>query len=230
MKFKKAPSPEIARRSEVRLNTKAISDDGQFEGYGSVFGNEDSYGDVVAQGAFAKSLSEHKAAGTMPALLWQHDPSEPIGIYTEMREDKNGLYVKGQLALDVLRGRDAHALLKAGALNGLSIGYRVVEYTWNDDDEIYTLDEIDLWEVSLVTFPANRLARVTGVKAQELISDLGDWKSYEAFLRDEGKFSREAAAAMVAKARKLRDSERDARETAQQIQQSGDRLQNLLKS
>ena len=88
-------SVDLVRRNDVRLEQKQVTAEGVFEGYGSVFGNEDSYGDVVAQGAFVDSLKEHKAAGTMPALLWQHDPGQPIGIYTDMREDSRGFVRQG---------------------------------------------------------------------------------------------------------------------------------------
>lgn len=218
------------RQKQVRLSTKEVSDEGQFEGYGSMFGNEDSYGDIVAPGAFAESLQEHKAAGTMPALLWQHNPSEPIGVYVEMKEDEKGLYVKGQLELQTQRGQEAHALLRSGALNGLSIGYMVKRYERDEESNIYTLLEIDLWEVSLVTFPANGLARVEGVKMHEKISNLADWKSFEALLRDEGGFSKRSAAAMAASARRIGDNERDAQKAATDMMAASNRLLDLLKT
>lgn len=153
---------------EVRsyaLSIKATGDDGSIEGYGSVFGVKDAYDDIIAAGAFKGSLAEHKAAGTMPAMLWQHEPDEPIGIWTEMVEDAKGLLIKGQLALDTVRGKEAHALLKMGALNGLSIGFVSKEWSYDRETDVRTLTKIDLWEVSLVTFPANGKARVTNVKA-----------------------------------------------------------------
>ncbi|WP_294636619.1 HK97 family phage prohead protease [uncultured Aquabacterium sp.] len=152
---------------EVRsfaLSIKA-AEDGTVEGYGSVFGVRDSYDDVIAKGAFSGSIAEHKAAGTMPAMLWQHDAEKPIGVWTEMSEDANGLRVKGRLALDTTLGKEAHALLKMGALNGLSIGFMSKQWAYDRETEVRTLTEIDLWEVSLVTFPANEKARVTNVKA-----------------------------------------------------------------
>jgi len=145
------------------LELRAAGDDGTVEGYGSVFGVRDNYDDVIAAGAFAASLKEHKAAGTMPAMLWQHSPDEPIGVWEEIAEDAKGLRVKGRLALDTARGREAHALLKMGALNGLSIGF--VARAWRyENEDVRVLTEIDLWEVSLVTFPANAKARITQVK------------------------------------------------------------------
>lgn len=213
----------------IRLTQKSVTDTGEFEGYGSVFGNEDSAGDIVAQGAFAASLAEHKSQGTMPALLWQHDSRKPIGVYTEMREDSRGLFVKGKLELDTQLGREAHVLLKAGALNGLSIGYMIKRWERSEeDDNIWTLLELDLWECSIVTFPANEQARVSGVKMKDQASGLATWKQYETFLREEGGFSKEAAAAMAASARRIRDNERDAREAMKAISATNDRLTQLL--
>lgn len=160
---------------EVRsypLTLRAIGADGTVEGYGSVFDVRDSYGDIIRPGAFAATIAAHRAAGTMPAMLWQHDPSEPIGIWSSVTEDRTGLQVQGQLALSTARGQEAHALLKMGALNGLSIGFMVAENGWSYDvaTDTRTLTEIDLWEVSLVTFPANAAARVTGIKSGTLSS------------------------------------------------------------
>ena len=137
------------------LSIKATGDDGSIEGYGSVYGVRDNYDDVIASGAFAASLKAHNAAGTMPAMLWQHDSSSPIGVWTEMVEDAKGLKIKGRLALDTVRGKEAQALLKMGALNGLSIGFLSKQWAYDRETEVRTLTEIELWEVSLVTFPAN---------------------------------------------------------------------------
>lgn len=159
---------DAAGGREVRsfaLQIKATGDDGTVEGYGSVFGVRDNYDDVIAKGAFMDSLKSHKAAGTMPAMLWQHDADKPIGVWTEMVEDEKGLRIKGQLAMETVKGKEAHALLKMGALNGLSIGFMSKEWAYDRDTEVRTLTAIDLWEVSLVTFPANEKARVTNVKA-----------------------------------------------------------------
>src|SRR3712207_5134702 len=102
----------------------APADAGTFTGYASVFAVRDSYGDIVQPGAFAASLAAHEAAGTTPLLLWQHRVDAPIGTWTELREDAHGLRVTGRLVLDTPEGAKAYALLKAGALNGLSIGFR----------------------------------------------------------------------------------------------------------
>ena len=127
---------------EVRsfaLQIKAAGDDGTVEGYGSVFGVRDNYDDVIAKGAFIQSLKDHKAAGTMPAMLWQHDADKPIGVWTEMVEDEKGLRIKGQLAMETVKGKEAHALLKMGALNGLSIGFMSKEWAYDSDTEVRTI-------------------------------------------------------------------------------------------
>ena len=140
------------------------------------------------------------------------------------------MYVRGQLLLDVDRGREAHALLRAGALNGLSIGYKPKTWEYDEDTKVTTLTEVDLWECSVVTFPANGLARVSGVKAKDRIDSLGDWRSFETYLRDEGGFSRSAAAAMTAAARRLSGNERDARDAIASIKSAAERAAALLKT
>lgn len=190
------------------FQVKATGDDGTVEGYGSVFGVKDSYDDVIANGAFTKSLSEHKSAGTMPAMLWQHDSSEPIGIWTEMVEDSKGLKIKGKLALDTVRGKEAHALLKLGALNGLSIGFVSKQWAYDKETDIRTLLEVDLWEVSLVTFPANGKSRITNVKAAD-VAGVKTIRQAEKALRDAG-FSDDAAKAFVAEVKRIALDERDA--------------------
>jgi len=134
-----------------------------FSGYGAYFGNIDSYGDIIAPGAFAKSLANHEAAGTMPLMLLNHDAwSVPIGLWKSMSEDDKGLAVNGEL-IDTTAGRDAYVALKAGAITGLSIGFRISGY--EIDGKTRTITEAELLEVSVVTFPANDLARVNAVKS-----------------------------------------------------------------
>lgn len=185
---------------------KAVSDSGTFSGYGSVFGVKDSYGDIVVPGAFVDSLADHKGKNRLPAMLWQHRSSEPIGVYTAMSEDSIGLQVAGQLALTTVRGAEAHALMKMGALTGLSIGYQVRLESYDKVSGINTLQKVDLWEVSPVTFPANDAARISGVKGIELILSLRDAERY---LRDAG-FGRIEARAFLAQLKSL--GQRDADE------------------
>lgn len=226
----KKTSKTTNRTAAVRLEQKQVGETGSFEGYGSVFGVKDSYDEIVSKGAFLSSLEAHRKAGTLPALLWQHDPSTPIGVYTEMYEDEKGLYVKGQLELETQKGREAFALLKSGALNGLSIGFVPVTSIRDEKTGIKTVSEIDLWECSLVTFPANRSARVSGTRAIERISGLTSWKDVEDYLRDECEASNKAAAAIVAAVKRIRDDERDAQSEKARLKANADRLLEILKS
>jgi HK97 family phage major capsid protein/HK97 family phage prohead protease len=152
----------------VDIEVKFATDEaGLLTGYASVFdGEPDSYGDVIEKGAFTKSLAEHKAAGTTPLMLWQHDPSEPIGVWLELREDATGLAVTGRLILETRRGQEAYALLKSGAFNGLSIGFRT-RASERRAGGGRTLQDLELIEISLVSVPAATRARVTSVKTAQ---------------------------------------------------------------
>ena len=180
---------------DIPFKIKAVSDDGLFSGYGSVFGVVDSYKEVVAPGAFSESLD-----GRMPALLWQHRSGEPIGVYSTVKEDPIGLHVEGKLALKTARGAEAYELLKMGAISGLSIGFMTREDSYDKVSGIRTLKKIDLWEVSLVTFPANDSARVSAVKSIEQIESFRD---VESFLRESGGFSKSEALGLLARIKSL---------------------------
>lgn len=194
---------------DFRLKIKAIAEDGTFEGYGSVFNVVDSYSDVVLPGAFAKSLEAHQAAGTMPKLLWMHNSAQPIGIFTEMREDNIGLYVKGKLTLEVQQAAEAYALLKAGAIDGLSIGYVPKIWEYDQNKGINYLKELDLWETSLVTFPANTSARINVVKAVKE-GKTPNIRELEAVLCDALGFSKRDAMSLLARGYKGLTGECDA--------------------
>ena len=213
---------------EVRsfaLQIKAAGDDGTVEGYGSVFGVRDNYDDVIAKGAFVQSLKDHKAAGTMPAMLWQHSADHPIGIWTEMVEDDKGLRIKGQLAMETVKGKEAHALLKLGAINGLSIGFMSKQWVYDRDTEVRTLTEIDLWEVSLVTFPANEKARITNVKASP--DEVTTPKDAERALREAG-FSKADATALVARVMRMGEERRESAQSTAQAMKAAHRLLSSL--
>ncbi len=141
----------------------------QIAGYASVFGVSDQGGDVVRRGAYAASLIALGTAKRSVKMLWQHDPAQPIGIWDEIREDERGLFVRGRVLTEVQRGAEALALMKAGAIDGLSIGYRTIKAEKTAQGRI--LQEIELWEVSLVTFPMLPEARV-GASAQKGDDDL----------------------------------------------------------
>ncbi len=144
----------------------SVADDGRIEGYASVFGAADQGGDVVERGAFARSLDALRGAGRSVKLLWQHDPAQPIGVWDEVREDQRGLRVRGRLMPEVAKGAEALALLRAGAIDGLSIGYRAVRAAKAPQGG-RLLQEVELWEVSLVTFPMLPEARASAGGADE---------------------------------------------------------------
>lgn len=218
-------------RHEIRsytLQIKATGDDGTVEGYGSVFGVRDSYEDVIAPGAFAASLAEHRAAGTMPAMLWQHDSRHPVGVWMEMSEDARGLRVVGKLALNTDGGRNAYELLKMGAVTGLSIGFRTRLSKYDEVNETRTLLEVELWEVSLVTFPANAEARVTGVKGLD-IDSVSSPKDAERLLREAGLLKSDATA-FVSRVMRMGEERREATAPDAQLHAAADRLLAALKS
>lgn len=148
------------------LAIKDLKDSGEFEGYGSTFGGEpDSYGDVIAAGAYSDSLAAHQSKGTMPKMFWQHDSGQPIGKWLDAQEDDKGLLMHGKLNMGVQRGKEAYALLKEGDIDGLSIGYRIKEYSVDTESGVWTLEKLDLREVSVVSIGANESATISSVKA-----------------------------------------------------------------
>lgn len=187
---------------DFALETKSLTDEGEFEGYASTFGNVDLGGDVVEPGAFIESIVRSKSEGRAIPMLWQHDRREPIGVWKDMAEDSKGLFVRGKLLVeaDPLAKR-AHALLKEKALGGMSIGYFVPPGGAAEDERrrgVRRLKKLDLREISLVTMPMNTAAKVTAVK--ELVADgqLPSLPEFEDFLREAG-FSKSQAAAIAGK-------------------------------
>lgn len=161
------------KRADPILKVKSLKESGEFEGYASTFGGEpDSYGDVIAAGAYAESLAAHRAKGTMPKLFWQHDSSQPIGKWLDAAEDDTGLLMRGKLNMGVQRGKEAYALLKEGDIDGLSIGYRIKEYSVDTESGIWTLEKLDLMEVSIVSIGANENATIGSVKAAKQAHDI----------------------------------------------------------
>lgn len=187
---KEASSRFIAAPIEFKFASDKVA--GTVSGYASVFGVRDMHGDVVEAAAFAETIRQHKADQTAPIMLFGHDPDRVIGVWDTIAEDGHGLKVTGRLNLDVQDGREAHALLKQGALSGLSIGYKVLPGGAKvDRDGVRRLSAIDLWEVSLVAFPSNGQSRVDGVKSIDSRAD------FESFLR-EANFSKSAARKLAA--------------------------------
>ncbi|NGO50440.1 HK97 family phage prohead protease [Allomesorhizobium camelthorni] len=169
--------------------------DGTFSGYGAIFGNVDSYGDVIERGAFKESLRTWESKGKLPPMLLQHggffgpvDDMLPVGKWTSMEENTKGLKVEGELfALSTDRGQLIYEGMKAGSLDGLSIGYRAKKFTvgTKPTDPTRTLHEVELRELSIVTFPANDKAVVGAVKSAD-IDALNTISDFEDFLREAG--------------------------------------------
>ena len=144
---------------EVRF---AADDSGTFSGYAAVFGElVASHNEMVKSGAFTRSLAETR--GQPPAMFWNHNPDEPIGVWTDLTEDARGLKVAGRIVTDTSRGRDVQALLKAGAVTGLSIGFKARREE-RGAKGVRILTDVDLVEISLTSLPAARNARVTQVR------------------------------------------------------------------
>jgi uncharacterized protein len=169
----------------IAIKFSAASEAGTFSGYGSTFnGSPDAMGDIVAPGAFTKSIAAHRTAGTAPALLWSHDQNQPIGIITQLTEDSKGLRVDGKLTLGVARAAEAYALMKAGAL-AFSIGYNTMSSTPLGRGG-KRLDQIKLFEVSAVSMPANTNAKLISIKVRPDLLDQNSPRVIERILRDAG--------------------------------------------
>ena len=143
-----------------------LDPEGFITGYASLFNTPDEAGDIVEKGAFNACIAKKGIADVR--MLWQHDPAQPIGKWLHIYEDEKGLKVTGQLCLDIQKGRDVRALLLAGALDGLSIGFKAIKSKKTRNQPYRILTEIDLWEISLVTFPALKGARVSAVKGDAM--------------------------------------------------------------
>lgn len=174
-----------------QLTVKGVNDDGHFSGYGSVFNNVDLHKDVILPGAFDVSLKRHKKNGTMPAMLWQHSMRDVVGLYDEMKEDDHGLFLSGQLLIgeNIPEADKAYTLMKHKAVNGMSIGFNIPKggEEFNKEDEVWEIKEVDLVEVSIVTYPANPEAQIATVKAA-----MENPREFERLLRDAGLSSLQA--------------------------------------
>jgi uncharacterized protein len=196
---------------------KADDDTRTIEGFASVFNNIDSYSDIVMPGAFAKTLARRKKPVPM---LWQHDSREVIGKWDELEEREKGLFVKGKI-IDTQTGLDAYKLVKEGAVSGMSIGYGTEKYEIDNDKGTRKLLEVKLYEVSLVTFPANERAQVTGVKSRPHTI-----REFEDFLREAG-FSREDATTVALRGFKSLSTQGEPDQEVQTLRDLRDVLTNF---
>ncbi|MHA1523010.1 MAG: HK97 family phage prohead protease [Alphaproteobacteria bacterium] len=200
--------PKLNSRDwEVKFSPVLLDDvqtDGIFEGYASVFGEIDSANDMVAPGAFRASLAKRGAEHVK--LLFQHDPKEVVGVWLSIVEDARGLKVRGQLLPQIARAAELLTLMRAGALDGLSIGFRTVKGRTDPKTGVRSLTQVDLWEISLVTFPMLPTARVAGVKGRPPTQ-----REFERWLMRDAGFTRSQAKAVIAHGYKAAGPARDAR-------------------
>lgn len=181
--------------ASARLECKSAADDGTFEGYASLFDTEDLGRDVIAPGAFLESLRAKGVSGIK--MLFQHDPAEPIGVWEVIREDAKGLYVRGRLMTAISKAREVLSLMKAGALDGLSIGFKPQKSRRDARSGVRRIEKADLWEISVVTFPMLPAARVQAVKSRPFQSRVPSEREFERWLtRDAGLTRGEARALM----------------------------------
>ena len=201
--------------------TKALTEDGTFEGYASTFGNEDSGGDTIRKGAFKKGLEKLRKEKRKVKMLWQHDRYAPIGGFTEFAEDDKGLWVQGKLTLGVQKAQEAYLLMQDEVIDSMSIGGYVIKELWDNKTLKRELLEVELREISPVTFAANDKARIEVVKQLEEAVTIGE---LEAYLRDVGGFSAKEAKAVISKAKSF--GPRDVGEAAQLIKSAIDILKS----
>jgi HK97 family phage prohead protease len=191
-------------RKQIDLTLDTVESDGTFSGYASLFGRMDMGKDIVEAGAFAKSLRTRGTAGIR--MLFQHDPNQPIGAWTQLKEDARGLFVRGRLATGVERAREVLSLMRGGALDGLSIGFRTIRARKDAAKGARRILEADLWEISVVTFPMQPDARVQAVKARRLPTT----REFESWLTRDAGLTRSEARAVIAKGFASLAAERDA--------------------
>lgn len=181
------------------MQEQTVQEDGFFSGYLAVFNNIDSHGDVIRKGAFLKTIEEWNSKGKYPAIFWNHDPDEPIGVFTLMREDEKGLYVEGRLLIsDIVRAKSTYALMKVKAIDGMSIGYITIQATHDPQTMIRELLELELVEGSIVAFPSNPNSLISSVKSKLQDGELPSLPEFEKFLRESG-FSKTQATVIASK-------------------------------
>jgi HK97 family phage prohead protease len=182
-------------RDATPLDLKSMGEDGQFEGYASLFNHEDLGRDIILPGAFRDSLAQRGAGGIK--MLFQHNPAEPIGVWDDIHEDTRGLYACGHLMLDVFRAREVLSLMRAGALDGLSIGFKAEKARRDSRSGVRRIEKIDLWEISVVTFPMLPEARVASVKRRPFADNIPTERDLERWLTRDAGLTRSEARAIL---------------------------------
>lgn len=192
-------------RTSFAFDVKEMPDEsGTFAGYGAVFGNVDLGRDIILKGAFTETLSKWRAKGKLPKMLWHHNMRQPIGVWTEMKEDDYGLFVRGRFTKGVQAAEEVHLLLKDQAIDGLSIGYDAIDPEYDRDMNVRKLVKVDLWECSLVTLGMNQEAVVTNVKTA---GDIKTVREFEEALRAQLGYSHAAARGIAANGFKAADND-----------------------
>ncbi|WP_306118136.1 MULTISPECIES: HK97 family phage prohead protease [unclassified Roseitalea] len=182
------PAADPIEHKFAGTELETVSETGVFSGYASLFDTVDLGREAVVPGAFARSLAQKGAAGIR--MLFQHNPDEPIGHWIEIAEDARGLKVRGRINTAVARGREVLALMRAGGLDGLSIGFRTVRGKTDPATGIRRIIEADLWEISIVTFPMLPQARISAVKRAAALPTRRDFERW--LVRDAGLTRRQA--------------------------------------
>lgn len=202
------PAQPAAETKNCAQVLKEVAADGTFEGYASLFNKEDLGRDVVMPGAFKASLAQRGPTGIK--LLFQHDPAQPVGVWLKIYEDARGLFVRGRLMTEIAKAREVLSLLRAGAMDGLSIGFRAVKGARDGRTGVRRLLEVDLWEISIVTFPMLPDARVVSVKERRFAGQAPSEREFERWLTQDAGFTRSEARALMRSGIKGLPSLRDA--------------------
>ncbi len=194
----RSATPQRALPHEAKftaLDMKSVADDGTFEGYASLFGRQDLGRDIVMPGAFRETLSVRGPSGVR--LLFQHNPAEPIGVWETLAEDSKGLFARGRLMPTVTRAREVLSLMRAGAIDGLSIGFRTVKAHRDRARGVRRIEKVDLWEISIVTFPMLPEARIATTKARPFADGRPSEREFERWLTQDAGLTRTEARAVL---------------------------------
>ena len=218
-----SPRWDTGAAVQLALDTKMVTEEGEFEGYAATYGNKDLGDDIILPGAFDESLNARPAKRVK--MLWQHDTHKPIGVWKEMSSDDRGLYCRGRLLLETTGGRETHAFMKAGAIDSLSIGYRVGEYKIDGENGVRIIEKAELIEVSAVTFPMNPQARISAVKGR-----LPTKREFERFLTRDAGLTAQQAKAFVAEGYEAIQDARDAGTGGTGVAQDLQRLAETFRS
>jgi HK97 family phage prohead protease len=188
---------EFERKTlEVKFTKASFNEDDEyyyFSGYGAVFDNIDLGNDVIKQGAFSGTLKD-----MMPKLCYQHDMAQPLGVFTQAKEDAYGLYVEGKMPKDNSQCKDVASLIKCGAIDSMSIGYGISKASYDENTNIRSLNELKLYEVSFVTLPMNPKAKITAFKSEDG-AEIKSIRDIENILKNQGGFSAKESKTLISK-------------------------------